>query len=90
MKRIMIFIGLKIIEIVGAVGVYYLLCLLFTIIEPMTFPENEATAFWLGGVLLVAIVASVLVWVSILVFGVYTIIKANWRLSKKLSKEFKQ
>ncbi len=90
MKRIIIFIGLKIGEVVGVVGVYYLLCLLFTIIEAVVFPESEATAFWLGGLFLVAIVASILVWVSILFWGVYKIIEANWTLSKKLSKRSKQ
>ncbi len=90
MKRIIIFMGLKIGEVVGAVGVYCLLCLLFSIIEPKVFPEGETIAFWLGGLFLVAITASVLVWSSLIVFGIYTTIKANWRLSKKLSKRSKQ
>lgn len=49
MKQIRIFIGLKIGETLSFVGMYYLLCLLFDIIEPISSSESEFVPFWLGG-----------------------------------------
>ena len=81
MKRVLIFIGLKIGELVCVSLLWYLLCLLGRIIEHMLFPDVPPGPFWLAGLF-------GLLGIGVPVFAlalIFIILDGNWKLAKKLT-----
>ncbi len=81
MKKILYFIGLKILEI-GATGVaYYLLCLLAEFLLPDGYLH-----FWLGGLFLFLYAFLTVMFAFLIGWGLWGIVKSNWKFADKLSR----
>jgi len=90
MKKVLIFTGLKIAEIIGVIivlfgvskfGLWASYVIDGDIDIPNVFVRHLCGA-WLGICILVAIALTL----SLIGFGIYQLIKSNWKLADKLSK----
>ena len=83
MKKIFIFIGLKVVEVGGAVFLWWLLCFIWKRI-----PFHQKTPFWFGGVPMIAFLAIAAFIGLVLYVGVESLIKRNLILTDKLAKRW--
>ena len=81
MKQILLFIALKVVEAVGLVVVYTLLCCLYSL-----FHDN-LTPFWHGGGVLLMLGFVFAACLGFAIVAVVEIVKANWKWAGKLLKK---
>ncbi len=78
MKRVLLFIVLKVVEIITVVIAYTLLCGLYSLFN------DELTSFWLGGITLLVCGCIVTAGLFFAIMSVVEILKANWKWAGKL------
>ena len=84
MKRIFIFIGLKVIEVSSVVAAYAVLCSLWDIVE---YECKES--FWVGGILMLMVCAAVCLSLFMLIILVAAVVEKNWKWAGKISERKK-
>ena len=89
MRRILIFISLKIAECLGLVIVFFILCLLghYPTYWIMGEKAMHWADLWIGRPMFAILVLSVSCFVF---FGSYLIFKRNWQLARKLEKRWRK
>lgn len=84
MKKALIFVGLKITEVIGVVVVYSLLCIVGQGVQRL-LGFSDRDPFWACGFFMCLVIAVLIV----VIFMAYLIIKANWGWTKKIEKKWR-
>ena len=84
MKKVSIFVGLKIVEIGGIIGIYYILCLGFELISKLS-DTGDYIPFWAGGFMLLHLLIVATLLCIVLFFGGRALIRKNWEWADKIN-----